>query len=264
MTMAEGKGKTVYANGEVYEGMYSNGMRHGYGTYKWSNGNAYAGEWVCGEMSGKGVYTWENGDVFTGEWAHGMAHGVGTKKYKNGDTYHGELKNDHREGYGVYKWGEGGSRAYEGYWKAGSRHGEGTMCAEGVVMKGNWTKSQKDGIFIETSFDGKTHEVTWEKDHMLSIKEIPYVSPETLKTVKKNPGELEQLQAEVERLREILEKKVEVKASDESCVVCTAVRPNCVIDPCGHMCVCLDCSEQVKACPICRGIIRKTIRVFRV
>ena len=40
-----------------------------------------------------------------------------------------------------------------------------------------------------------------------------------------------------------------------------------IIVPCGHMCVCEACAEQLTKtrtpmCPVCRGPIRKTMKVF--
>lgn len=44
-----GKGRRQYASGNLYEGMWVNGKRHGYGIFSWSNGNGeYLGQWVNG------------------------------------------------------------------------------------------------------------------------------------------------------------------------------------------------------------------------
>ena len=44
-----GYGKYVYANGTVYEGLWSNNMKNGYGKCTWNNpedrGHSYAGMW---------------------------------------------------------------------------------------------------------------------------------------------------------------------------------------------------------------------------
>jgi len=34
-TLQHGKGKATYPNGDVYEGEYQEGKRHGQGTYRW-------------------------------------------------------------------------------------------------------------------------------------------------------------------------------------------------------------------------------------
>ena len=44
-----GKGRRQYASGNLYEGMWVNGKRHGYGIFSWSNGNGeYTGQWENG------------------------------------------------------------------------------------------------------------------------------------------------------------------------------------------------------------------------
>ncbi len=44
-----GKGRRQYASGNLYEGMWVNGKRHGYGIFSWSNGNGeYMGQWING------------------------------------------------------------------------------------------------------------------------------------------------------------------------------------------------------------------------
>ena len=46
---ANGKGKTVFRNGDVYEGEYVKGKRQGEGTYTFSDGEKYVGE--CNHLS---------------------------------------------------------------------------------------------------------------------------------------------------------------------------------------------------------------------
>jgi len=46
------------------------------------------------------------------------------------------------------------------------------------------------------------------------------------------------------------------------CVVCLAKPQMTAIDPCGHICMCQDCTTVVRECPVCRGPINKVLRVF--
>ena len=46
------------------------------------------------------------------------------------------------------------------------------------------------------------------------------------------------------------------------CVVCMAKPPSHVIIPCGHMCLCMNCSVALEQCPICRARVQATMRVF--
>ena len=40
-----GRGRRVYANGDVYVGTFDKGKRHGNGTMTYINGVVYGGEW---------------------------------------------------------------------------------------------------------------------------------------------------------------------------------------------------------------------------
>ena len=58
-------------------------------------------------------------------------------------------------------------------------------------------------------------------------------------------------------------------AADEEnmCVVCFDAPKDHAIVPCGHQCVCASCAEQLTktrtpTCPVCRGPIRETMKVF--
>eukprot|EP00906_Rhabdomonas_costata_P001501 RCo002497 len=48
------------------------------------------------------------------------------------------------------------------------------------------------------------------------------------------------------------------------CVVCCDLPVKVVFDPCGHLCCCLTCAEDVRSggCPICRSEIKRVIKVF--
>ncbi len=59
--------------------------------------------------------------------------------------------------------------------------------------------------------------------------------------------------------------------SAKECVVCLSEQIQTVIVPCGHMCLCLECSEQLTPkknnptkCPICRTAIMQIIQTFSV
>eukprot|EP00927_Polykrikos_kofoidii_P040765 TRINITY_DN34791_c0_g1_i1.p1 TRINITY_DN34791_c0_g1~~TRINITY_DN34791_c0_g1_i1.p1 ORF type:complete len:433 (-),score=62.21 TRINITY_DN34791_c0_g1_i1:77-1339(-) len=48
------------------------------------------------------------------------------------------------------------------------------------------------------------------------------------------------------------------------CVICMAAPQEIAIDPCGHLSMCFTCASAVKACPVCRGPIEKSLRIFVV
>ena len=45
-----GKGVLYYANGDSFNGEWSNNYPHGEGTYRTSTGYLYSGSWVCGKV----------------------------------------------------------------------------------------------------------------------------------------------------------------------------------------------------------------------
>ena len=56
-------------------------------------------------------------------------------------------------------------------------------------------------------------------------------------------------------------------AEETQCVVCFDAPKDHIIVPCGHMCVCEACAEQLTQtrtpmCPVCRGPILQTVKVF--
>jgi hypothetical protein len=56
-------------------------------------------------------------------------------------------------------------------------------------------------------------------------------------------------------------------AEETQCVVCFDAPKDHLIVPCGHMCVCAECAEQLNktitpTCPVCREPIQQTVKVF--
>ena len=45
----DGYGSIVYANGETYDGQFSEDKIQGYGVYKWTDGRKYTGKWKQGK-----------------------------------------------------------------------------------------------------------------------------------------------------------------------------------------------------------------------
>ena len=56
------------------------------------------------------------------------------------------------------------------------------------------------------------------------------------------------------------------KALESSCVICLENTPCCLINPCGHQCLCLDCShtlvKTLKKCPLCRTPCTSIVYVY--
>jgi hypothetical protein len=62
----------IWANGDVFDGCCSNGLRHGFGVYRYANGDVYIGNWEKDQKDGRGIMIWANGDVFDGFWSNGL------------------------------------------------------------------------------------------------------------------------------------------------------------------------------------------------
>eukprot|EP00922_Rhytidocystis_sp_ex-Travisia-forbesii_P062962 GHVS01093718.1.p1 GENE.GHVS01093718.1~~GHVS01093718.1.p1 ORF type:complete len:278 (-),score=41.70 GHVS01093718.1:337-1170(-) len=46
------------------------------------------------------------------------------------------------------------------------------------------------------------------------------------------------------------------------CVVCMTEPDEAALDPCGHICMCMDCALKVDICPICRTQVLKVLKIF--
>jgi radial spoke head protein 1 len=61
-----GKGRAYYVNGDIYEGYYRNGLRHGAGTYYYKKGHKYEGQWKENQKSGVGKMTFKKKGIYFG------------------------------------------------------------------------------------------------------------------------------------------------------------------------------------------------------
>ena len=85
----EGKGKSFYKNGDIYDGEFKNDVKEGKGKLKYMNGDEYDGGWKNNKKEGFGTMYYKNGDKLETEWNE---NNIGKKViyyYKNGDKYEG-------------------------------------------------------------------------------------------------------------------------------------------------------------------------------
>ena len=108
-----------------YEGMYTEGKKHGIGKLQMPNGDKYQGAFAADKFEGEGSYFFANGDVYSGSWQAGERSGEGTLMYakdesqlvgtwvkgamvtgkwiwKDGTSWHGPFKNSLPLGKGVF------------------------------------------------------------------------------------------------------------------------------------------------------------------
>lgn len=83
--------------------------------------------------------------------------------YKNGAVYNGEWKGGFRHGQGTMKWPDGA--CYEGNWDFGQPLGKGTFHhTDGDVYQGNWSANKANGFGIYTNVKGARYEGSWKDD----------------------------------------------------------------------------------------------------
>ena len=114
--------------GEVYEGGWSHGYRHGRGVCLYADGSMYEGSWLRGKEHGRGRLM--GGDrkiIYTGEWQEGAMHGHGTYNFYSGDKYVGDFREGARHGKGEFRSRDG--CGYIGDWRDNKRCGRGTLVA---------------------------------------------------------------------------------------------------------------------------------------
>lgn len=58
-----------FSNGDMYEGEWKNGKKHGKGVYHFNNQSVYEGDFYEGYRHGQGEYRFKNGKVLQTEWA---------------------------------------------------------------------------------------------------------------------------------------------------------------------------------------------------
>lgn len=122
----EGRGVYTWSTGQIYNGDYVNGKRHGKGQWRSSKdltkSSSYVGEYKLDQKHGQGLYTWASGNVYKGEYWE-----------------------DERNGFGRMEWIDGS--IYEGEWLNGIQHGFGKMTFPNGKIK--------EGIFKDNVFKGK-------------------------------------------------------------------------------------------------------------
>jgi len=147
----------------VFEGEFVQGKRHGFGLYKYANGNRYEGAWSENQMTGNGCWTSVAGDKYNGSFVDGERHGLGTYTFANGDLYEGEWLHNERTGRGMMKFAPSDSDSnssdtfskYEGEFVDGKMHGYGIYYyANGDRYEGDFVDGCMTGTGMWTSCTG--------------------------------------------------------------------------------------------------------------
>lgn len=159
-----GKGlRFKYDNGDVYEGDFVNGKKHGDGKYTRADGSVFDGEYKNDKKHGRGRCSWANGNSYVGMWADGSQHGHGILLCPDGRRYDGDWRMGKQHGRGTFSNAEGD--IYEGEWKDGLKHGKGKMTTkDGHLYDGDWIENKKWGRGRHTRPDKTSYDGDWKED----------------------------------------------------------------------------------------------------
>ena len=101
-----GRGRMMYANGDMYNGVWVKNKKYGEGKIEYENGDEYNGTWIDDKKHGKGKMVYTNGDEYNGIWIDDKKHGKGIMYSHESNTYYeGEFKEGMKDGIGTIKEG---------------------------------------------------------------------------------------------------------------------------------------------------------------
>ena len=107
----------LYANGNVYTGMWEKDVFCGTGEYlilvetKYIR---YVCVWLNGKRGGEGSEILVDGTTYEGHYKKGKYHGIGKITFPDGGTYFGEWYQNVKHGDGEQIWPDG--TKYTGHW----------------------------------------------------------------------------------------------------------------------------------------------------
>ena len=99
---ANGKGRLIHADGDVYDGSWKDDKAHGYGIYSHLDGARYMGNWKEDKQHGEGLETWPDGAKYQGQYVEGKKHGIGCFTWADHSTYTGNFIENNIEGEGKF------------------------------------------------------------------------------------------------------------------------------------------------------------------
>lgn len=287
-------GEKTFAGGDRHHGYYKGDKRHGYGVYYWKHGDKvlarirdtpkyirvllivkllyciwlrltrtyliqFEGTWVNGELKGKGTYYYGDHSVFKGVWESGRKHGPGIFTVKN--------------------------KSFKEVWKHGVRV---NRVPSDRFYPSRLLRTRKEESEVVIDEEGSGIQIKNEIDRLQKLLESMQAGHSRVERSNDSQAEQEQPSDQsnpespccpsspASHAREEKTQEVDVAGSAGShngngeeevgkdvCKICYDAKINCVLIRCGHMCTCLNCSEQLEKCPICRKYIDDVIQTFR-
>ena len=185
----DGPGLLESADGSVYTGAFSRGLKKGQGQMQYPSGAKYAGEWADNRRHGHGVFSrpivspqfagfqlpnsslisisragpviasaspWPlKADEYDGAWKEDLPDGHGVHRQADGSVYEGAFKRGLRHGAGVLTLAVGHIAKYDGEWVNGQRHGRGIVYFRSkYIFAGIFRSNVPHGPGILTSPNG--------------------------------------------------------------------------------------------------------------
>jgi formylglycine-generating enzyme required for sulfatase activity len=165
--IAQGKGTVQWYKDGVEEGKCEgtlvDGKLTGKGKCIWANGNVYEGDFVDDKLASKGKLTLANGDIYEGYFVNGKPHGKGKLTKANSDVYEGYYV-DGKASKGKLTFANG--TIYEGDFADNKVVGKGKFTLpNGDVYESDFSNFEVTGKVKLTSANGVVYEVNW-KDHV--------------------------------------------------------------------------------------------------
>ncbi|XP_062417476.1 alsin isoform X2 [Pungitius pungitius] len=142
-----GLGTYSYASGEVYDGSFQDGMRHGHGMLRSgklnsSSPSVFIGRWLQDKKSGYGVFDdITKGEKYMGMWQDHMRQGNGVVVTQFGLYYEGAFKDNKMTGTGILLSED--DTTYEGEF------------SDDWTLNGKGTLTMANGDYLEGSFGGE-------------------------------------------------------------------------------------------------------------
>jgi len=156
--LRSGHGVLNFPDGAVYEGHFSENMRHGSGAMKHGPHSRYDGPWANDSAgTGEGDMSYPSGHRYVGDVSGGGRHGHGVLlNAMGGEVFDGYWRDDEAHGPGVITTEEGN---YNGQFSAGMKDGNGRFrWSAGQVYEGQFRADQPQGTGSYTETDGFVHQ----------------------------------------------------------------------------------------------------------
>ncbi|RLN60203.1 hypothetical protein BBJ29_001440 [Phytophthora kernoviae] len=151
----------VYSNGDVYDGEFKEGYRHGFGLFtERATGSSYEGQWTDQgtQGSGKVIYNMAKAPLYQITAIDEPVDGEWTITFPDSSKFIGECVGGRPHGRGLCKYA--GGDLYDGMWVNGKRHGVGSgFFANGESFVGQWENNHValNGQGKLTLADGTVH-----------------------------------------------------------------------------------------------------------